>query len=266
MRLRRRCGCKAGGRWQAPRRGRAGATRDAPSLASHLHHYALPSRLTLIHLHHSTTLTYHTIRVVHSSSSTLITQLEDMCSKRKRSVDDSPLSISSYGAVCTPEAQSPVPSPFTFQSSMGMDIDAAPRQHGWDFASASRVKSSDWGNRTRKRFRDNRPDERAIHGMFLCRTERRNVVLIVYRKHVAQTLRCSTQPSRRIPCAIRHCHNPTTKLRRRKAAEINTTLFLETASCAARANNDLRSTVSTPAVRRTTTALRRLRHASAERK
>ncbi|KAH7402878.1 hypothetical protein BKA66DRAFT_507732 [Pyrenochaeta sp. MPI-SDFR-AT-0127] len=81
--------------------------------------------------------------------------------KRKRSMDDSPLSISSFGAVSTPDAQSPTPFPQHFDGAM--DIDTASRSNAWDFTSASRVKSSDWGNRTRKRFRDNRPDERAIH-------------------------------------------------------------------------------------------------------
>lgn len=81
--------------------------------------------------------------------------------KRKRSMDDSPMSISSFGAVSTPEAQSPTP--FPQHCDGAMDIDAAARSTAWDFMSASRVKSSDWGNRTRKRFRDNRPDERAIH-------------------------------------------------------------------------------------------------------
>lgn len=88
-----------------------------------------------------------------------------MAFKRKRSDDDSPLSVSSYsGAVSTPEAQSPTPFPQSFYGSMDVDVDTT-RSNGWDFASASRVKSSDWGNRTRKRFRDNRPDERSIHGM-----------------------------------------------------------------------------------------------------
>ncbi|CAO2657127.1 Nn.00g032530.m01.CDS01 [Neocucurbitaria sp. VM-36] len=86
-----------------------------------------------------------------------------MALKRKRSVDDSPLSISSFGAVSTPEAQSPTPFPHGFDGSMDLDVDTASRPNAWDFMSASRVKNSDWGNRTRKRFRDNRPDERAIH-------------------------------------------------------------------------------------------------------
>jgi len=87
-----------------------------------------------------------------------------MAFKRKRSADDSPLSVSSYNAFSTPEAQSPIPFP---HSAMDMDLDTLSRHNAWDFASASRVKSSDWGNRTRKRFRDNRPDERAIHGTTL---------------------------------------------------------------------------------------------------
>lgn len=85
--------------------------------------------------------------------------------KRKRSVDDSPLSVSSYGAFSTPEAQSPTPFPDSFHGSFQMDIDTGSRHNGWDFASASRVKSGDWGNRTRKRVRDNRPDEESIHRM-----------------------------------------------------------------------------------------------------
>jgi len=88
-----------------------------------------------------------------------------MAFKRKRSDDDSPLSVSSYGgAVSTPEAQSPTPFVQSFDGSMDLDVDTS-RHNGWDFASASRVKSGDWGNRTRKRFRDNRPDVRSIHGM-----------------------------------------------------------------------------------------------------
>ncbi|KAL5114965.1 hypothetical protein ACEQ8H_007138 [Pleosporales sp. CAS-2024a] len=85
-----------------------------------------------------------------------------MSCKRKRSVDDSPLSVSSY-AWSTPEAQSPAPFPQSLDGSVQMELDASSRHNAWDFSNASRVKSSDWGNRTRKRVRDNRPDERAIH-------------------------------------------------------------------------------------------------------
>ncbi|KAF2818760.1 hypothetical protein CC86DRAFT_450399 [Ophiobolus disseminans] len=83
-----------------------------------------------------------------------------MTSKRKRSDDDSPLSVSSWGSISSSDAHSP--SPFTHPST-DMDVDATARHNGWDFASASRVKGGDWGNRTSKRVRDNRPDERAIH-------------------------------------------------------------------------------------------------------
>jgi hypothetical protein len=88
-----------------------------------------------------------------------------MSCKRKRSADDSPVSVSSFGAVSTPGAQSPIAYPQNFHNSMQMDVDSSARHNGWDFASASRVKSGDWGNRTRKRVRDNRADERVIHGM-----------------------------------------------------------------------------------------------------
>jgi hypothetical protein len=88
----------------------------------------------------------------------------NMSFKRKRSDDDSPLSVSSWGSISTLEAQSPIPFPQVFNGGVEMDMGASSRHNGWGFGSASRVKSSDWGNRTHKRFRDNRPDERAIHG------------------------------------------------------------------------------------------------------
>jgi len=85
-----------------------------------------------------------------------------MGNKRKRSDDDdSPLSVSSCGSFApTPE---------------GMDIDAsaptsATQAAKFDFGRRSwglavtRVDGSDLGSRTRKRFRDNRPDEKSVHG------------------------------------------------------------------------------------------------------
>lgn len=87
-----------------------------------------------------------------------------MCSKRKRSDDASPMSISSFGTVSTPDAQSPTIYP-QFDGAMDMDGTSTPRSNAWDFASAHRVKNHDWGLRTRKRVRDNRPNERAIHGI-----------------------------------------------------------------------------------------------------
>jgi hypothetical protein len=84
--------------------------------------------------------------------------------KRKHSADDSPLSVSSFGAVSTPNSQSPMHFSKGYDGVMELDAQANTRPNGWDFTRASRVKSSDWGNRTRKRVRDNRPDERAIHG------------------------------------------------------------------------------------------------------
>jgi hypothetical protein len=89
--------------------------------------------------------------------------------KRKHFDDASPTSMSSFGAVSTPDAQSPTRFPQGLDGTADMDMDIEPthRTNIWDFSRAQRTKSSDWGLRTRKRVRDNRPDERAIHGMCL---------------------------------------------------------------------------------------------------
>ncbi|KAF2877139.1 hypothetical protein BDV95DRAFT_601553 [Massariosphaeria phaeospora] len=83
-----------------------------------------------------------------------------MAHKRKRSTADfSPLSTSSFS---TPEAQSPASLP----SHNLHTPDAFPfhrRTTPWSLGDARRVKSSDLGCRTRKRVRDNRPDEREVH-------------------------------------------------------------------------------------------------------
>jgi len=86
-----------------------------------------------------------------------------MTLKRKRSCDSSPLSVSSFNSFATPEAQSPTPLPHQYNGAMELDASMA-RGSGWDFASIGRVKGADWGCRTRKRVRDNRPEERVIHG------------------------------------------------------------------------------------------------------
>ncbi|KAF2000261.1 hypothetical protein P154DRAFT_522734 [Amniculicola lignicola CBS 123094] len=83
--------------------------------------------------------------------------------KRKRAADDSPASVSSFSP-STPEAQSPTPLPHDHDSAMDLTISSrfsfSPSR--WGFPS-SRLGSSDLGSRTRKRFRDNRPEERVIH-------------------------------------------------------------------------------------------------------
>lgn len=90
-----------------------------------------------------------------------------MTIKRKRAGDDSPF---------TPDTQSPshyargYDGAMDMETDMVMDMDmhtntdTSSRSTTWTFATASRVKGSDWGHRTRKRFRDNRPDEDSIHG------------------------------------------------------------------------------------------------------
>ncbi|KAF3034098.1 hypothetical protein E8E11_002778 [Didymella keratinophila] len=98
--------------------------------------------------------------------------------KRKHFDDASPTSISSSGFVSTPDAQSPTRFPHGLDGSMDMEMDTevTPKNNGWDFSRAQRTKSSDWGLRTRKRVRDNRPDERAIqentvHKLFLAQRQ-----------------------------------------------------------------------------------------------
>jgi hypothetical protein len=102
--------------------------------------------------------------------------------KRKHSSDDSPLSISSFGAVSTPDAQSPMSFPKGYDKMMDTDAHASSRSNAWDFMSVNRVKSSDWGNRTRKRVRDNRPDERAIHGRTCILTSSSHTMLMLCQK------------------------------------------------------------------------------------
>ena len=89
--------------------------------------------------------------------------------KRKHFDDASPTSVSSSGFVSTPDAQSPTRFPQGLDGSMDMEMDAeaTPKTNSWDFSRAQRTKSSDWGLRTRKRVRDNRPDERVIQGTCL---------------------------------------------------------------------------------------------------
>jgi hypothetical protein len=160
------------------RRARDGS-RVPRSAALHHYHPFIPSRSSHLYasqLHPTTRTALHSAPLNSPISSNIHTTLAAMASKRKRSADDSPLSICSFGAASTPEAQSPAP----FSS------------NGWDFTSASRVKSGDWGNRTRKRFRDNRPDEHTIHGMLLRRLERGDLILTVSRKHDKQAIRRPT--------------------------------------------------------------------------
>ncbi|KAF2735535.1 hypothetical protein EJ04DRAFT_576026 [Polyplosphaeria fusca] len=83
--------------------------------------------------------------------------------KRKRSLDESPLSVSSWTS-STPEAQSPTPIPPDPSNAMEMDLDdsSPPSIHAFFPSHPTRVRS-DAHSRTRKRHRDNRPSERTIH-------------------------------------------------------------------------------------------------------
>lgn len=92
--------------------------------------------------------------------------------KRKHFDEASPTSVCSPGFVSSPDAQWPAhfPQGLDGTADTDMDLEPTPRSGGWDFSRAHRTKSSDWGLRTRKRVRDNRPDERAIQGTQLSPT------------------------------------------------------------------------------------------------
>ncbi|RMZ69359.1 orf21 [Pyrenophora seminiperda CCB06] len=80
--------------------------------------------------------------------------------KRKHSTEDASLSIASFRAFSISDTH---PIPECCDAMTNMECQSTSRTNAWDFASANRVKSGEWGNRTRKRVRDSRPDERAIH-------------------------------------------------------------------------------------------------------
>jgi hypothetical protein len=87
----------------------------------------------------------------------------------------------------------------------------------------------------------------------------------MHRKHPPEALLRPAQPPRRRARALRHGPPPTPRSRNRETAEINAALLLETAPRAARADTHLLSTNTGAANGRATPAVRRLRHASAER-
>ncbi|EFQ92776.1 hypothetical protein CFE70_009122 [Pyrenophora teres f. teres 0-1] len=110
--------------------------------------------------------------------------------KRKHSTEDSSLSIASFRAFSI----SDTPCIPTYDAHCGRGIDpfseANSRSNAWDFGSASRVKSGDWGNRTRKRLRDSRPDEREIHENTL------NKLYAAQRNHLdVSAMQCDTRPT-----------------------------------------------------------------------
>lgn len=156
-----------------------------------------------------------------------------MALKRKRSVDESPISVSSFGSVATPEAQSPTPIPIQYDSAM--DLDATSHRGlglGWNFSSVGRVKGGDWGLRTRKRFRDNRPDERVIHGMLRNATLSEVIQTDFPRKHYKQALLRPAQASSRRTHYVGGPPISTGCACSPEAAEVDITFFLEITSTA----------------------------------
>ena len=119
-----------------------------------------------------------------------------MSCKRKRSVDESIVSACSFGSFATPEAQSPTPIASGYATNMEAPMS---RGMGWDFSNLGRVKSGDWIQRTRKRVRDNRPDEHVIHG-----TYRRYLLYVAYSNAAQKRPWTSYFP----PNASNHMLNP----------------------------------------------------------
>jgi hypothetical protein len=140
--------------------------------------------------------------------------------KRKHSSNDSTLSISSFGAVTTMDAQSPMSFSKGYEKMMDADVHASSRSNAWDFMSVSRVKSNDWGNRTRKRVRDNRPDEQAIHSKAYSMTWSNYIMLILYQKTRSicssprNVITLTPRPSH--PTHCQHTNNPLRCYRNRK--------------------------------------------------
>ncbi|KAF2815245.1 uncharacterized protein BDZ99DRAFT_409045, partial [Mytilinidion resinicola] len=92
-----------------------------------------------------------------------------MALKRKRSMsNDSPLSTSSLASTSTTrQSLSPTPAPrpigsvLDFSSSFPSTLQWP--SHAPSSSHRARLSATDLGSRTRKRFRDNRPDEETIH-------------------------------------------------------------------------------------------------------
>ncbi|OCK82523.1 hypothetical protein K432DRAFT_219228 [Lepidopterella palustris CBS 459.81] len=84
--------------------------------------------------------------------------------KRKRSCSNSsPLSISSFATSTSCGSQSPTPASHLFGGAMDVEIPVPSHPISLCNRDIRRLSSSDLNSRTRKRFRDNRPDESILH-------------------------------------------------------------------------------------------------------
>ncbi|KAJ9644033.1 hypothetical protein H2201_006632 [Coniosporium apollinis] len=125
-----------------------------------------------------------------------------MALKRKRSSDGfSPTSTSSFLSTTTYGSQSPTPAPrVQFTGSMVVDGPVPSNSITAWTTGIRKPYSSDLNSRTRKRFRDNRPDESVIYASSLRRKEnirtrrqsRPNLKLFLQQPHrLARSLRCT---------------------------------------------------------------------------
>jgi hypothetical protein len=143
--------------------------------------------------------------------------------KRKRSIDVSP-STSTSSFLSSPSRTSTSPCPDPDQYYNQMDIEAPIANTSFSSWGNTRHESfsSQLNSRTRKRFRDNRPDVEIIHGKIDHKTRLYSNILTHPRKYIPETLlRTATTPGRYH--AIIH-PLPTSN---RACPEINTPFLLE---------------------------------------
>ena len=147
--------------------------------------------------------------------------------KRKRSIDVSP-STSTSSFLSSPSRTSTSPCPDPHQYYDQMDIEAPIANSTFSSWGETRRESlsSRLNSRTRKRFRDNRPDEEMIHGKIKHETRLLACsILIRIRKHISETLLCAATISRQYNAIIQLI--PTSNPRHRACPEVNTSLLLE---------------------------------------
>lgn len=116
-----------------------------------------------------------------------------MAFKRKRSTCELSSPISDTSSISMTSSDAPLP--FFFQQHKA--VEAPFSKPTWSWPTYQDDEPRGLNGRTRKRHRDNRPEEHAVHGMFLwldCRSRSMPQLLIVFccSKHNEQTIQCAT--------------------------------------------------------------------------
>lgn len=151
--------------------------------------------------------------------------------KRKRSVDVSPsMSTSSFLSSPSRTSTSPCPGPHQYYNEMEIEPPIANSTFlSWGEAYREPL-SARLNSRTRKRARDNRPDEEMIHGKMICSTRLWPCSMLTRdRKNVSETLLRPTTTARRYHAIIYRIS--TSHPLRCAGPKINTPLLLESSQC-----------------------------------